>query len=129
ITTDGVVVVDSQLLPRHATAVVTGIRARTAQPIRYVKNTHHHPDPVFGKPTLVADGGELVASNFTARMIDGSAFWYLMFLQGLWGGHLPTGYVVPQSTFVRSRELWLGSTVVQLFEFTDSTTVAGESLD
>ena len=32
-------------------------------------------------------------------------------------------------TFVRSRELWLGKTAVQLFEFTDSRTVSGESLD
>ena len=62
-------------------------------------------------------------------MIDGSSFWYLMFLSGVWGGHLPHGYAVPRSTFVRSRELWLGPTAVQLFEFTDSTTVAGESVD
>jgi glyoxylase-like metal-dependent hydrolase (beta-lactamase superfamily II) len=129
ITADGVVVIDSQLLPRHAEAVLADIRARTDLPIRYVTNSHHHPDHVFGNATFLEDGGELVASNFTARMVDGSAFWYLMFLQGLWGGHLPMGYVVPQSTFVRSKELWLGSTVAQLFEFTDSTTVAGESLD
>jgi len=62
-------------------------------------------------------------------MIDGSSFWYLMFLSGVWGGHLPQGYAVPRTTFVRSRELWLGKTAVQLFEFTDSTTVAGESVD
>ncbi len=52
-----------------------------------------------------------------------------MFLSGVWGEHLPQGYAVPRQTFVRSRELWLGKTVVQLFEFTDSTTVSGESLD
>jgi hypothetical protein len=52
-----------------------------------------------------------------------------MFLNGLWGGHLPQAYAVPRSTFIRSRELWLGKTAVQLFEFTDSTTVAGESVD
>jgi len=129
ITPDGVVVVDSQLLPTHASAVLAGIRERTDRPIRYVTNSHHHPDHVFGNATFLEQGAEVVASNFTARMIDGSAFWYLMFLQGLWGGHLPMGYVVPRNTFVRSKELWLGSTVVQLFEFTDSTTVAGESLD
>jgi cyclase len=130
ITPDGVVVVDTQLLPRHADAVVVGIRARTDQPIRYVTNSHHHPDHVYGNGQfLVDDGAELISSYFTARLIDGSAFWYLMFLQGLWGGHLPPGYVVPTSTFVRSRELWLGTNVVQLFEFTDSTTVAGESVD
>jgi glyoxylase-like metal-dependent hydrolase (beta-lactamase superfamily II) len=123
------VVVDSQLLPRHAGAVVADIHARTDEPIRYVCNSHHHPDHVFGNPTFMDQGAELVSSYFTARMIDGSAFWYLMFLNGLWGGHLPEGYAVPRSTFVRSRELWLGSTAVQLFEFTDSTAVAGESVD
>ena len=129
LTGDGVVVVDSQLLPRHAEAVVADIRARTDEPIRYLCNSHHHPDHIFGNPTFLQQGAELVSSYFTARMIDGSAFWYLMFLNGVWGGHLPQGYAVPRHTFVRSRELWLGDTAVQLFEFTDSTTVAGESVD
>jgi cyclase len=129
ITPDGVVAIDSQLLPRHAEGVIEAIRARTDQPIRYVANSHHHPDHVFGNPAFVAEGAELVSSYFTARMIDGSAFWYLMFLSGLWGGHLPATYAVARNTFTRSRELWLGSTAVQLFEFADSTTVAGESLD
>jgi glyoxylase-like metal-dependent hydrolase (beta-lactamase superfamily II) len=129
LTGDGVVVIDSQLLPRHAEAVVADIRARTDEPIRYVCNSHHHPDHVFGNATFLQQGAELVSSYFTARMIDASGFWYLMFLNGVWGGHLPQGYAVPRHTFVRSRELWLGDTAVQLFEFTDSTTVAGESVD
>jgi len=129
ITGDGVVVVDSQLLPRHAAAVVREIRQRTDQPIRYVTNSHHHPDHVFGNLVFREQGAEIVSSYFTARMVDASAFWYLMFLSGVWGEHLPQTYAVPQHTFVRSRELWLGRTVVQLFEFTDSTTVSGESLD
>lgn len=78
---------------------------------------------------FAAEGAELVSSYFTARMINASSFWYLMFLSGLWGGRLPQSYAVPRNTFVRSRELWLGKTVVQLFEFTDSTTVSGESVD
>ncbi len=129
LTSDGVVVLDSQLLPRHAEAVIREIRARTDQPIRYVSNSHHHPDHTFGNPVFLEQGAELVSSYFTARMIDGSAFWYLMFLSGMWGEHLPSAYAVPRQTFVRSRELWVGRTAVQLFEFTDSTTVAGESVD
>lgn len=129
ITPDGVVILDSQLLPRHAEAVLADIRARTDKPIRYLSNSHHHPDHIFGNGVFAEAGAELVSSYFTARMIDGTAFWYLMFLSGLWGGHLPQGYAVPRSTFVKSRELWLGKTAVQLFEFTDSTTVAGESVD
>ena len=129
ITPDGVVVIDSQLLPKHAEAVLADIRKRTDKPIRYVTNSHHHPDHVFGNGVFVEQGAELVSSYFTARMIDGSEFWYLMFLQGLYGGHLPMGYVVPRSTFLKSKELSLGKTAVQLFEFTDSTTVSGESVD
>jgi cyclase len=126
---EGVAVLDSQLLTRHAEAAVREIRARTDVPIRFVTNSHHHPDHIFGNGVFAAEGAEIVSSYFTARMIDGSAFWYQMFLQGIWGGHLPQGYVVPRDTFVRSRELWLGKTAVQLFEFTDSGTVSGESVD
>jgi glyoxylase-like metal-dependent hydrolase (beta-lactamase superfamily II) len=129
ITPDGVVVLDTQLLPRQAEAVLADIRARTDEPIRYVSNSHHHPDHVFGNLVFQEAGAELVSSYLTARMIDGSAFWYLMFMSGLYGEHLPRAYAVPRKTFVRSHELWLGKTAVQQFEFTDSTTVAGESLD
>jgi cyclase len=128
-TSDGVAVIDSQLLPRHAEAVLRDIRARTAAPIRYVSNSHHHPDHVFGNLVFAEAGAELVSSYFTARMVDASSFWYLMFLSGMYGEHLPQTYAVARNTFVRSRELWLGKTVVQLFEFTDSTTVSGESVD
>jgi cyclase len=129
ITSEGVVVLDSQLLPRHAEAVVREIKARTDKPIRYISNSHHHPDHTFGNPVFQAEGAELVSSYFTARMVDSHSFWYLMFISGIWGEHLPQGYTVAKDTFVRSRELWLGKTAVQLFEFTDSTTVAGESVD
>ena len=67
ITPDGVVVLDSQLLPRHAEAVVRDIRARTDEPIRYVSNSHHHPDHVFGNTVFADEGAELVSSYFTAR--------------------------------------------------------------
>src|SRR5262245_9450292 len=43
LTGDGVVVVDSQLLPRHAEAVVADIHSRSDELIRYVCNSHHHP--------------------------------------------------------------------------------------
>ena len=64
------IVVDSQLLPLHAEAVVRDIRARTDAPIRYVTNSHHHPDHVFGNLVFPKAGAELVSSYFTARMID-----------------------------------------------------------
>ena len=127
-TSDGVVVVDSQLLPRHAERVLRDIRACTDASIRYVTNSHHHPDHVFGNLVFAEAGAELVSSYFTARMIDQSSFWYLMFLQGIFGGtcRRPTRCPATRSC---ARGSSVGKTAVQLFEFTDSTTVSGESVD
>ncbi len=126
---DGVAVMDTQLLPRHAQRVVDDIRERTDKPIRYVSNSHHHPDHAFGNPVFAAAGAELVSSYLTARLLDRTAPADLFYFMGVYGEHAPQTIAVPGTTFVRSKELWLGKTVVQLFEFSDSTTVSGESLD
>ncbi len=128
-TPDGVVVMDSQLLPRHAQRVLDDIAERTGQPVRYVTNSHHHPDHIFGNAVFADAGAELVSSYLTARLIDRTAASDQLFMLGVFGEHMAETYVVPRTTFVRSRELWLGPTAVQLFEFSDSTTVAGESVD
>lgn len=128
-TTDGVAVIDSQCLPRHAEQVLDDIRALTPRPVRYVSNSHHHPDHVLGNSVFADAGAELVSSYLTARLIDRTAPSDQLFFMGMYGEHVPQTVAVPRSTFLRSKELWLGSTVVQLFEFSDSTTVAGESVD
>lgn len=128
-TPDGAAVMDSQLLPRHAEQIVADIAERTGEPIRYVTNSHHHPDHIWGNATFVEAGAELVSSHLTARLIDRSAAGDQLFFLGVYGEHFPEAFVVPRTTFVRSRELWLGTTAIQLFEFSDSSTAAGESLD
>ncbi len=40
----GVLVVDTQSNPEQARAVVAKVRTLTDKPVRYVVNTHHHPD-------------------------------------------------------------------------------------
>ncbi|MPZ13384.1 MAG: MBL fold metallo-hydrolase [Chloroflexi bacterium] len=129
ITRAGVIVLDTQLLPKYAEEVVRDIRARTDQPIRFVSNSHHHPDHMFGNEVFRREGAELVSSYLTARLIDGHGFWYLMLFNGLWGGHLPQTYVVPRTTYSRFREIELGGTCVQLMEFGDGATAGGESVD
>ena len=52
-----------------------------------------------------------------------------MFLAGRLGRAPAAGLRRAAQHLRQSRELWLGKTAVQLFEFTDSTTVAGESVD
>jgi glyoxylase-like metal-dependent hydrolase (beta-lactamase superfamily II) len=122
-------VLETQLLPHLAEDAIGSIRQRTDQPIRYASICHHHPDHTLGSAKFIEAGAELVSSYFTARLIDSHTFWYMMFLNGIYGGQLPTGYVVPKSTYSRSRQLWLGRHRVQQFELTDSTTPSGESSD
>lgn len=129
LTRDGVIVLDTQLLPKYAEEVVQDIRARTDQPIRYASNSHHHPDHTMGNEVFRREGAELISSYFTARLIDSHTFWYLMFMNGLWGGHLPPTYAVPRSNFARSRDLYLASTRVHLYEFADGASVGGETVD
>jgi cyclase len=47
LTRDGVVVIDSQINPRAAEAMLRAIRKLTAQPILYLINTHAHGDHTF----------------------------------------------------------------------------------
>jgi glyoxylase-like metal-dependent hydrolase (beta-lactamase superfamily II) len=129
ITPDGVMVLETQLLPAIAEDVIASIRERTDKPIRYASISHHHPDHVLGSAAFTAAGAEIVSSYHTARLVDSHTFWYQMFLNGVYGGQLPMGYMVPRSTYVRSQQLWLGRARIQQFELTDSTTVSGESTD
>lgn len=129
IRSEGVFVLDTQLLTRQTEALVSDIRARTNGPIVSVANSHHHPDHTFGNQTMIAQGAELISSYLTARCIDSSSFWYLMFLTGLYGPHLPPAVSVPRQHFVRSKEITLGKSPIQLFEYADTSVAFGESMD
>lgn len=59
---DGVMVVDTQFAPM-ADKIVAAIRTLTDKPIRYVVNTHSHPDHVGGNLAIASQGASLGGAN------------------------------------------------------------------
>lgn len=68
VTTEGVVVVDTQARPSWARDLITEIRKITDKPVRYVVNTHWHGDHTLGNQAYTAAFGssvEIVAQSNT----------------------------------------------------------------
>jgi cyclase len=66
---EGVVLIDTKMAPDHD-GVIEFVRSITDAPIKYVIDTHMHPDHVGGNPPLQAIGATIVASENARRLMD-----------------------------------------------------------
>lgn len=66
---EGVVLIDTKMAPDHD-GVVEFVRSLTDAPIKYVIDTHMHPDHVGGNPPLQGIGATIVASENARRIMD-----------------------------------------------------------
>ena len=112
--TDAVAVIDTGGSPRVGEELLKAIRARTKLPIKYVINTHMHPDHVFGNVAFEAERPAFVGHHKLARALAARASRYLAINEELLGKPAFAGTrIVPPTLPVDGKlELDLGGRIL-----------------
>ncbi len=114
--TEAIAVIDTGGSACDGSRLRAAIRARSQLPIKFVINTHMHPDHVFGNAAFVADGPTFIGHHNLARALAARGAHYLEANRDIMGAAALAGteIIAPGLPVEDPIEIALGGTTLEI---------------